>query len=272
MKKLFLSFLVLIVMSKCVNAYEFPFNLVKFKPHFLRLDGTHLVYKYVENFPSIKILEDNLSKNDKLFEKICSFLNFEPDKKRIKIYIYKSWQQKRKMLGTPSMSNIEDNAIHVVINSSSQLIGDMAPYLACKYLGKSSSNFLNSGLRFIFEPIFIGYNMKDVESVINEYGAMRSIMFLLKNSNFSKYNDMISKITASSFLRFIIEEYPITFFWKWYEHSKSEATAERFKEIYGFSIKEAETQWHDRLIKNRLNDKKFTEISDFLIKQGIELK
>ena len=271
MKRVLLLFILLLTAVNGANAYEFPFTLIKFKPHFFRMDGNHLVYKYVDNFTSETLLKKNLKINDLIFEKTIKLLAISPDDKKIKIYIYKSVTQKRKMMGSIERSNIEDGFIHVAINSPNFIIGNIVPLLASQYFGRCESIFINKGLRYIYKPIISNYGVDELENIFNECGMMRKVDLMLDNEYISHNNDEITMVSSASFVKFLLTQYPLTFFWKWYG-TPIKSYEDSFKKIYGFSIQEAEIQWHENMNKIGISDKKFSKMKEELEKHGIKLR
>ncbi len=269
--RILLIILILVMNIQTAVAYEFPFTLVKFKPHFYELKGEHIILKYAENIKDKDTLNKIIEVNDKLFEKSEELLGLDCEEWKIRIYIYNNHSQKRKLTGNRASTHIEKKSIHKVLERDNLSTGDIVPVMAEEYFGRCEAIFLNIGLKSLCESPIPEIEFSELEKVFVEHGLTRPLLRMIANDAASQFNDVYSGVTSASFVKFLLTEYPKDFFSEWYSKETKDYDI-TFHKIYGFTLAEGERQWLNKLVNSRLDGENYLRIKDILIKKGFKIQ
>ncbi len=247
-------------------AYDFPFNVVRFNPRYETKVGRFVDVKYPAGMTAEAALVRFVADADALVERACGLFGVAPPSRTIKVYLYESPEQKRRLVGSIVPSQIEDGCVHLVYQGPGQIAGDLVPVALGRAAGRSDSAFLNAGVRHLFEPVF-GERLPEwiatsleVEAAFAEFGLHRPLADMLRMDRAAPPLDDRGKVTAAAFVRFLLDRYGPEFLLAWYPGDHG--FLRRFPKVYGFPLEDAERQWLGGLVKRRLPDAKFLELRD----------
>jgi HAMP domain-containing protein len=253
----------LLLFSVPAEAYEFPFNLLRFKPHFRQLKAGSLILSVPIEMTDEITLQKILKNNSELLDKAGKMLELATPLPEVHLYLYRSLPQKKKLTGNGSVSHIEDKRVHRLYEGSNTLAGDIMPLLAGLYLKRCDNIFITTGLRFTLEQNLPEFSAQLIEKGFAELGIMRNPLSLINNSKIESFQNLRTGATAGSFIRFLLTAYPATFFHQWYE-KPSRNHSRTFKKIYGFSLSDAKKQWFEQLLKDPIDDDELSELENAL--------
>lgn len=269
--RLLLTCMILTAVAFPAAAFEFPFNLIQFGTHFDRMQGETIILRYPTGITDEVVLRQVLVNTDQTLKEFAGKLGIRTQPGRVIISLYNSREQKRKLTGNYEFSHLEDGQVHRVLEGPDTKIGDAIVALTSRRLGPCARTFLQMGLRFLHEPCFPDWSAQTLEIGFYHAGLLRHPADMFREEEIGMFSDVRCRVTAASFVGFLLENYPADCFRIFYRNCGRKKYPEAFEKAYGFSFEEARIQWLERLSGAHLSRDEAHHLDTALIAAGVRI-